>query len=88
MLTASAIVAVVTDLERTKAPSPPFQAVAHSPLPVIDVIVMGDGAIAVSNLNGWTAGQVRTYLSMLEKSRARHAQASIGIPPPFFEHRV
>jgi hypothetical protein len=49
---------------------------------VIDIVVIADTSIAVTNLSGWTSEQVRTYLSMLKQARANHALATVGIPPP------
>lgn len=59
-----------------------FQTVTHASTPVIDVMAVGDSAIAVTNFNGWTDEQVRIYLSVLREARARDALASVGIPPP------
>ncbi len=64
------------------AQRPSFSTVAHSPMPVIDVVVVGDSSIAVTNPGGWTQDQVRTYLSVLKKARAHGALASVGIPAP------
>ena len=67
-------------------PTPPlqssFSATTHPPMPVIDVIVIGDSSVAVTNLGGWTPEQVRIYLSALKKARANNALATVGIPTP------
>lgn len=54
----------------------------HSPLPMIDVMVIADASIAVTNFNGWTPDQVRTYLAALQKARATQTLATVGIPTP------
>ena len=63
-------------------PQPSFSAATHAPMPVIDVIVIGDSSVAVTNLGGWTPEQVRIYLSALKKARAHNALATVGIPTP------
>jgi hypothetical protein len=66
-----------------EAPPPPsFSAATHAPIPVIDVMVIGDSSVVVTNLGGWTSEQVRTYLSALKKARANQALATVGIPAP------
>ena len=74
------------------APQPLFRAATHAPLPLIDVVVMGEASIAVTNLEGWNHEQVRTYLSALKKARAKGALSSVGIPAPSpqtgYEHGV
>lgn len=65
-----------------RAPEQSRSEVTHAPLPVIDVMVIADASIAVTNLNGWTPDQVRTYLAALKKARASHALATVGIPTP------
>ncbi|OAI45622.1 hypothetical protein AYO43_07915 [Nitrospira sp. SCGC AG-212-E16] len=64
------------------APPPAFSAATHAPMPMIDVMVIGDASVVVTNLGGWTPEQVRTYLSALKKARAKHALATVGIPAP------
>lgn len=64
------------------APQPSVGTATHAPMPMIDVMVMGDSSVAVTNLGGWTPEQVRTYLSILKKARADHALATVGIPAP------
>ena len=59
-----------------------FSAANHAPIPLIDVMVIGDSSIAVTNLGGWTPEQVRIYLSMLKKARANNTLAIVGIPTP------
>jgi hypothetical protein len=68
--------------EPTPAPQSSFSAATHAPTPVIDVIVIGDSSVAVTNLGGWTPEQVRVYLSTLKKARAKNALATVGIPTP------
>jgi hypothetical protein len=51
-------------------------------MPMIDVMVIGDSSVAVTNLGGWTPEQVRIYLSTLRKARANNALATVGIPTP------
>lgn len=63
-------------------PEPSLSAVTHAPIPAIDVMVIADASIAVTNLNGWTPEQVRTYLAALKKARASHGLATVGIPTP------
>lgn len=78
-----AIIALFMDRgEPEHAPQPLFSAISHSPIPAIDVMVIGESSIAVANLRGWTNEQVRTYLSMLKKARANGTLASVGIPTP------
>ena len=59
-----------------------FSAGTHAPTSVIDVIVIGDSSVAVTNLGGWTPEQVRIYLAALKKARAHNALATVGIPTP------
>jgi hypothetical protein len=68
--------------EPKPAPQSSFSAATHAPMPVIDVMVIGDSSVAVTNLGGWTPEQVRTYLSTLKKARANNALATVGIPTP------
>jgi hypothetical protein len=68
--------------EPKPAPKSSFSAATHAPMPVIDVMVIGDFSVAVTNLGGWTPEQVRTYLSTLKKARANNALATVGIPAP------
>jgi hypothetical protein len=68
--------------EPERVPQPSFSAATHAPMPVIDVMVIGDFSVAVTNLGGWTPEQVRTYLSTLKKARANNALATVGIPAP------
>lgn len=68
--------------EPTPTPQSSSSATIHPPMPVIDVIVMGDSSVAVTNLGGWTPEQVRIYLSALKKARANNALATVGIPTP------
>lgn len=63
-------------------PQSSFSAGTHAPTSVIDVIVIGDSSVAVTNLGGWTPEQVRIYLSTLRKARAHNALATVGIPTP------
>lgn len=83
VLAVLAMIQVLMDWGRAeRAPQPAFSAATHAPIPVIDVLVLGDSSIAVTNLGGWTHEQVRTYLSALTKARANHALATVGIPAP------
>jgi hypothetical protein len=68
--------------EPKPAPQSSFSAATHAPMPVIDVMVIGDSSIVVTNLGGWTPEQVRTYLSALRKARVNNALATVGIPTP------
>jgi len=68
--------------EPKPAPQSSFSAATHAPMPVIDVMVIGDSSVAVTNLGGWTPEQVHTYLSTLKKARANNALATVGIPAP------
>jgi len=78
-----AMIPLVMDRGKSEpVPEPSLTAATHAPLPAIDVMVIADASIAVTNLNGWTPEQVRTYLAVLKKARANHALASVGIPPP------
>ena len=78
-----AMIPLVMDRGKSEpVPEPSLSVATHAPLPAIDVMVIADAAIAVTNLNGWTPEQVRTYLAVLRKARANHALASVGIPPP------
>jgi hypothetical protein len=78
-----AMIRVFMDWGRPEpAPPPAFSAATHAPMPMIDVMVIGDASVAVTNLGGWTPEQVRTYLSALKKARAKHALATVGIPAP------
>jgi hypothetical protein len=69
---------------RRPEPAPPTSSSTanHAPVPVIDVMVIGNDSIAVTNLGGWTSEQVGMYLSMLKKARANQALATVGIPAP------
>ena len=64
------------------APQSSFSAATHAPMPVIDVMVIGDSSVAVTNLGGWTPEQVHTYLAALTKARANNALGTVGIPTP------
>jgi hypothetical protein len=68
--------------EPKPAPQSSFSAATHAPMPLIDVMVIGDSSVAVTNLGGWTPEQVRIYLSTLKKARANHSLATVGIPAP------
>ncbi len=83
MLIVLALIQLFVDRGEPK-PVPPssFSAATHAPMPVIDVIVIGDSSVAVTNLAGWTPEQVRIYLSALKKARAHNALATVGIPTP------
>jgi len=83
VLAVLAMIQVFMDWGRPqRAAQPSFSTATHAPLPMIDVIVLGDSSIAVTNLGGWTPEQVYTYLSALKKARANHALATVGIPTP------
>ncbi len=78
-----AMIRVFMDWGRPEpAPQPSFGPATHTPMPMIDVMVIGDSSVAVTNLGGWTPEQVRTYLSILRKARVNHALATVGIPAP------
>lgn len=82
ILAAVALIALSLDRGNSEyAPQPSFNAAAHRPMPVIDVVVMGEASIAVTNSGGWTTEQVRTYLSTLRNARANGTLAGVGIPP-------
>lgn len=68
--------------EPKPAPQSSFSAGTHTSMPVIDVIVIGDSSVAVTNLGGLTPEQVRTYLSALRKAGANNSLATVGIPTP------
>jgi hypothetical protein len=78
-----AMIRVFMDWGRPEpAPPPSFSTATHAPMPMIDVMVIGDASVAVTNLGGWTPEQVRTYLLALKKAQANHALATVGIPAP------
>jgi hypothetical protein len=68
--------------EPKPVPQSSFSVGTHAPSSVIDVIVIGDSSVAVTNLGGWTPEQVRNYLSALKKARVNNALATVGIPTP------
>lgn len=74
------------------APQPSVDTAMHAPMPMIDVMVIGDSSVAVTNLGGWTSDQVRVYLMVLKKARANQGLATVGIPTPSsttgYEHGV
>jgi hypothetical protein len=83
VLAVLAMIQLFMDREEPKpAPQSSFSAATHAPMPVIDIIVIGDSSVAVTNLGGWTPEQVRIYLSALKKARANNALATMGIPAP------
>jgi len=93
LLLVLAMIPLVIDRGGKEPPlAPSLSASTHAPLPEIDVVVLADASIAVTNLSGWTPDQVRTYLSMLKKARANGALATVGIPSPStrtgYEHGV
>ena len=78
-----AMIRVFMDWGRPEPASlPSFGTATHAPMPLIDVMVIGDSSVAVTNLGGWTPEQVRIYLSTLKKARANHSLATVGIPAP------
>lgn len=83
MLIGLALIQLFMDRGEPKPePQPSFSAGTHAPTSVIDVIVIGDSSVAVTNLGGWTPEQVRIYLAALKKARAHNALATVGIPTP------